>query len=82
MTGGGNPLGSLLGEVGLDLARSHLAQLQTSKSFLGARLNAPGPPEGSLAQLTEWTQVNIRHIQNAVAKGQLTSITHLHITQD
>jgi hypothetical protein len=71
MSGGNNSLGSPLGRVGYDLARSHLQQLQTSQSFLGARPPAPGPPEGSLAQLTEWTNANKQHIENAVAKGPL-----------
>jgi hypothetical protein len=70
MSGGNDFLGSPLGRVGYDLARSHLEQLKTSQSLLGARPPATGPPEGSLAQLIEWTNANKQHIENAVAKGQ------------
>jgi hypothetical protein len=71
MSGYGDLLGNPLGEVGIDLACRHLEQLQTKKSLLGVRPSTPVPRETILAQLTEWTNANIDHIENAVTKGQL-----------
>ena len=71
MSGYGDLLGNPLGDVGTDLACRHLEQLQTKKSLLGARPSTPVPRETILAQLTEWTNANIDHIENAVTKGQL-----------
>ena len=70
MSGYGDLLGNTLGEVGTDLACRHLEQLQTKRSLLGARPSTPVPRETILAQLKEWTNANIEHIENAVAKGQ------------
>lgn len=63
-------LGSPLGKASISIALSHLEQLQTSRMSFGARPRKSEPPEGSLAQLKEWTAANKEHIEYAVSKGR------------